>query len=108
MLDFRSGKTHVIVATDILARGIDIGEASDGDPASMCRARRRDYVHRMGRTARANREGEAVTFVSPDEMFRLRKIEKTSQREIPGEEVPAEFGEAPDPAAEIRTKGAGA
>ena len=59
-----------------------------------------DYVHRIGRTARANREGEAVTFVSPDEMFRLRKIEKLLEKEIPREEVPAEFGEAPRPGGE--------
>ncbi len=94
MLDFKSGKTHVIVATDILARGIDIDDIEMVINFDVPREAE-DYVHRIGRTARANREGEAVTFVSPDEMFRLRKIERLLEKEIPREEVPAEFGEAP-------------
>ena len=99
MLDFKSGKTHVIVATDILARGIDIDDIEMVINFDVPREAE-DYVHRIGRTARANREGEAVTFVSPDEMFRLRKIEKLLEKEIPREEVPAEFGEAPRPGGE--------
>lgn len=94
MLDFKSGKTHVIVATDILARGIDIDDIEMVINFDVPREAE-DYVHRIGRTARANREGEAVTFVSPDEMFRLRKIERLLEKEIPREQVPAEFGEAP-------------
>lgn len=94
MLDFKAGKTQVIVATDILARGIDVDDIQlviNYDVPHEAE----DYVHRIGRTARANRDGRAITFVSPQEMFRLKKIERLLEREVPREEVPAEFGNAP-------------
>lgn len=94
MLDFKAGKIQVIIATDILSRGIDIDDIEmvvnydvPHDPE--------DYIHRIGRTARADRDGRAVTFISPEENFRLRRIERLLEKEVPREPVPAELGEAP-------------
>lgn len=95
MLDFKSGKTNVIVATDILSRGIDIDDIEMVVNFDVPREPE-DYVHRIGRTARADRDGRAVTFVAPDDMFRLRKIERLLERDVPKEPIPAELGEAPE------------
>lgn len=95
MLDFKSGKTNVIVATDILSRGIDIDDIEMVVNFDVSREPE-DYVHRIGRTARADRDGRAVTFVAPDDMFRLRKIERLLERDVPKEPIPAELGEAPE------------
>lgn len=94
MLDFKSGKVNVIVATDILSRGIDIDDIEMVVNYDSPREAE-DYVHRIGRTARADRDGKAVTLVSPDEFFKLRKIEQLMEMTIPRAEVPAEFGETP-------------
>ena len=94
MLDFKAGKTQVIIATDILSRGIDIDDIEMVINYDVPRDPE-DYIHRIGRTARANREGRAVTFVSPEEAPRLRRIEKLLEREVPRAEVPAEFGDTP-------------
>ncbi len=94
MLDFKAGKIQVIVATDILARGIDVDDIEMVVNYDVPREAE-DYVHRIGRTARANRDGRAVTFVSPEEMGKLKRIERLLENEIPKEEIPAEFGEAP-------------
>lgn len=95
ILDFKAGKIHVIVATDILARGIDIDDIEMVVNYDVPREAE-DYVHRIGRTARANRDGRAITFVSPEEIGKLKRIERLLEKEIPKEEIPAEFGEAPD------------
>lgn len=94
MLDFKAGKTQVIIATDILSRGIDIDDIEMVVNYDVPHEPE-DYVHRIGRTARADRDGRAVTFVAPDENFRLKKIERLLEKEIPREEIPTEFGEAP-------------
>ncbi len=94
MLDFKAGKVQVIVATDILARGIDIDDIEMVINYDVPREAE-DYVHRIGRTARANRDGRAITFVARDEAFRLKRIEKLLEKEIPREEIPAEFGPSP-------------
>lgn len=94
MFDFKAGKVHVIVATDILARGIDIDDIEMVVNYDVPREAE-DYVHRIGRTARANRDGRAVTFASNEEIIKLKKIEKLLEMEIPKAEVPAEFGETP-------------
>jgi hypothetical protein len=94
MLDFKAGKIQVIVATDILARGIDVDDIEMVVNYDVPREAE-DYVHRIGRTARANRDGRAITFVSPEEMGKLKRIERLLENEIPKEEIPAEFGEAP-------------
>lgn len=104
MLDFKAGKVQVIVAMDILARGIDIDDIEMVVNYDVPREAE-DYVHRIGRTARANRDGRAVTFVSPEEIGKLRRIEKLLEKEVPKEEVPAEFGEAPDPKSPGRREG---
>lgn len=95
ILDFKAGKIHVIVATDILARGIDIDDIEMVVNYDVPREAE-DYVHRIGRTARANRDGRAITFASPEEIGKLKRIERLLEKEIPKEEIPAEFGEAPD------------
>jgi superfamily II DNA/RNA helicase len=75
MLDFRNGKVGVLVATDVVARGIDVTDVPlvinydvPHDPE--------DYVHRIGRTARAENSGEAMTLVSPDDMHYWKRIER--------------------------------
>lgn len=95
LLNFKAGKIQVIVATDILSRGIDVDDIEMVINYDMPREAE-DYVHRIGRTARANRDGRAITFVAPEEVFRLRKIERLLKKEIPKEPVPEEFGEAPE------------
>lgn len=94
MLDFKAGKTQVIIATDILSRGIDIDDIEMVVNYDVPHEPE-DYVHRIGRTARADRDGKAVTFVSPEEMFRLKRIERLLERPVPREEIPAELGEGP-------------
>ena len=75
MLDFRNGKIAVLVATDVVARGIDVTDVPlvinydvPHDPE--------DYVHRIGRTARAENSGEAMTLVSPDDVRYWKRIER--------------------------------
>ncbi len=84
---FRSGKTEVLVATDVAARGLDVPEVSHvinfdipPDPEY--------YVHRIGRTGRYGRRGEAITFVNPREMRILKLIERATGAHIRREEVP--------------------
>ena len=87
MAGFKSGKYRVLVATDIAARGIDVsglGHVINFDvPAAPD-----DYVHRVGRTARAEATGTAFTFVSPEEEGSLRDIERTINRRLPRVTVP--------------------
>lgn len=94
MLDFKSGKINVVVATDIISRGIDIDDIEMVVNYDVPREAE-DYVHRIGRTARANRDGRAVTFVAKEDFRRLNVIEKLLEKEIPRESVPEEFGEVP-------------
>jgi superfamily II DNA/RNA helicase len=75
MLDFRNGKAEVLVATDVVARGIDVTDVPlvinydvPHDPE--------DYVHRIGRTARAENSGEAMTLVSPEDKYYWKRIER--------------------------------
>lgn len=92
MHDFKAGKTQVIVATDILARGIDIDDIEMVVNFDVPHEAE-DYVHRIGRTARANRSGRAITFISPDEIYRMKRIEELLEAEVPKTPLPAEFGE---------------
>jgi len=79
---FKSGKLRVLVATDIAARGIDVealGHVVNFDvPVAPD-----DYVHRVGRTGRAELTGDAFTFVSPEEEGELRAIEKVVGKRLP-------------------------
>lgn len=95
MLDFKSGKINVVVATDIISRGIDIDDIEMVINFDVPHDAE-DYVHRIGRTARADRDGSAVTFVSPDDFIRLSRIERLLEAEVPKAEVPAELGEVPE------------
>ena len=91
---FKARQIRVLVATDVLSRGIDIKDISliinYNVPADA-----EDYVHRVGRTARAEATGVALTFVNRDDMYRLRKIEELIEDEILKLPVPAELGESP-------------
>ncbi len=104
MLNFKNGRVTTLVATDIVARGIDIDDivlvVNYDVPHDA-----EDYIHRIGRTARAAATGSAVTLVSEREMGKFHTIEKFIEREIPKAEVPAELGAAPKYAPEERPKG---
>lgn len=94
LADFKRGKLRVLVATDVAARGIDIvdlGHVVNYDVPMVPE----DYVHRVGRTARAEQTGDAITFVSHDEERLFRDIEKAVGRRIDRNKVPA----LPEPAA---------
>ncbi|RYE55002.1 MAG: DEAD/DEAH box helicase [Sphingobacteriales bacterium] len=96
LLEFKSRRLKILVATDIISRGIDIEDIDlvinydvphDGE----------DYVHRIGRTARAATKGTAYTFISEKEQRKFSAIEKLIGKEVTKMEVPAEFGPAPKP-----------
>jgi ATP-dependent RNA helicase RhlE len=91
---FRNGETKVLVATDVAARGLDIPEVAHVYNYDLPNVPE-NYVHRIGRTARAGREGRAVAFCSPAEVGELLAIERAMKTEIPvvGGERPA--GAAP-------------
>ncbi len=93
--DFRSKKIAVLVATDVMSRGIDIKEINmvinfdvPKDPE--------DYVHRVGRTARANTKGEAFTLVNPKEMHTFQRIEKLIDTKLDKLQPPEKFGKGPE------------
>ncbi|WP_425471885.1 DEAD/DEAH box helicase [Ruegeria sediminis] len=79
---FRDGKLRVLVATDVAARGIDIPDVRHVYNYDLPNVPD-NYVHRIGRTARAGRDGRAVALCSPAEMSELRAIQKTMARDIP-------------------------
>ena len=94
MLNFKNNKVNMLVATDIVARGIDIEDIGlvinydvPHDPE--------DYIHRIGRTARAAATGSAVTFVCEEEQGKFRAIEKFIEKDIRKAELPAVVGEGP-------------
>ena len=87
---FRSGKVKYLIATDVAARGIDIEGISHVINFEIPNVPEQ-YVHRIGRTARANREGEAIAFVSPDEKAYLRDIQKILKTTIPVTKLPEDF-----------------
>lgn len=93
---FRSGRIEVIVATDLLARGIDIDEVMLVINYDVPREPE-DYVHRVGRTARANADGEAVTLVGPRDRRAFSRVESTLKLTIPAENRPTS---SPRPAAD--------
>lgn len=95
MYGFKAGQVDVLVATDIVARGIDIDDIRlvinyDVPHDSE------DYVHRIGRTARADRDGEAITLVSDRDISRFVKIEQFLQKEVEKLPLPDGLGEAPE------------
>lgn len=95
MHEFKSGRINILVATDIVARGIDIDDIRlvinfDVPHDSE------DYVHRIGRTARANNDGVAITFISEKEQTNFKNIETFLEKDIYKIPVPEELGEAPE------------
>ena len=94
ILGFRSGRIEILIATDIIARGIDIDDIEMVVNYDVPHEAE-DYVHRIGRTARAGAGGKAVTFVNERDMQRWAGIERFLGKEVRREEVPTEFGETP-------------
>lgn len=95
MLAFRQRKIPILVATDVVSRGIDIDNIElvinyDVPPNEE------DYVHRIGRTARADRDGEGITLVSPDDQMRFKRIEKLIERAVPKLDIPSDLGPGPE------------
>jgi len=95
LLDFKNRKLNILVATDILARGIDVEDIdlvinfdvpNDGE----------DYVHRIGRTARAQSDGEAITFINEKEQYNFKRIENLLGYDVEKLSIPEEFGEGPE------------
>jgi ATP-dependent RNA helicase RhlE len=82
LADFKSGRTRILVATDIAARGIDVEGLSHVVNFDVPNVPD-DYIHRVGRTARAGATGQAFTFVSPEEMGELRAIERAVAKVLP-------------------------
>ena len=91
---FRSKRIRILVATDVMSRGIDIKEINMVINYDVPHDAE-DYVHRVGRTARANTKGEAVTLVNDKDMQRMRKIEELIESSVPKFNPPEEFGEGP-------------
>ncbi len=94
MLSFKTGKVNILVATDIVSRGIDIDDIAlvinydvPHDPE--------DYVHRIGRTARAGEKGRAVTFVSEQDQYKFLQIERFLEKEVVKNMLPGKLGEGP-------------
>jgi len=94
LLEFTTKKTRVLVATDVISRGIDIKDINlvinydvPGNPA--------DYVHRIGRTARADTTGVAITLINEDDMYKFRSIESLIENEVPKVALPPELGDGP-------------
>lgn len=95
MFKFKSGEIDVLVATDIVARGIDIDDIlmviNYDVPHDV-----EDYVHRIGRTARADRDGVAITFVAKEDIWLFKRIEEFLEKEITKNPLPPEVGDGPD------------
>ena len=94
MHEFKNNRVSILVATDIVSRGIDIDDISlviNYDVPHDAE----DYVHRIGRTARASAKGMSITFVSEDEQYKFKQIEEFLEKDIYKIPMPAELGEAP-------------
>ena len=94
LLDFTTKKIRVLVATDVISRGIDIKDINlvinydvPGNPA--------DYVHRIGRTARADTKGAAMTLINEEDMYKFRSIEQLIGSTVVKMPMPEALGEAP-------------
>ncbi len=94
MYEFKAGRINILVATDIVARGIDIDDIRLVINYDVPHDNE-DYVHRIGRTARANNDGVAITFVSEKEQGKFQSVESFLDKTIYKIPVPAELGEAP-------------
>ena len=103
LMRFKAQDTRILVATDVLSRGIDIKDIDliinydvPNDPE--------DYIHRIGRTARAKATGVALTFINQDDLHKLQSIERLLQKPVPKIPLPAEVGEIPNWDTEVSFK----
>ena len=103
LMKFRARQTRIIVATDVLSRGIDIKDINlvvnfdvPGDAE--------DYVHRIGRTARANTTGIALTLINEDDMYKFQQIEALIESEVFKAPLPPDLGEGPEWKVQTRKK----
>ncbi len=85
---FKSGDFRVLVATDIAARGIDVTNIEVVVNYDLPE-NAEDYVHRVGRTGRAGKQGRAISFITPDQRFKLRAIERLVRMQLPVSPLPA-------------------
>ena len=95
LLDFRNRKIQLLVATDVVSRGIDIDDIDlviNYDVPNDAE----DYVHRIGRTARASKSGMAITFISPDDQQKFHRIERLIEQEVMKVPVPEHIGPTPE------------
>lgn len=94
LLGYRSKRTRILVATDVMSRGIDIKDINlviNYDVPQDAE----DYVHRVGRTARADSTGVALTLVNEDDMYKFHQIEQLIEREVFKIPLPEHFGQGP-------------
>ena len=106
MHEFKNNRIDILVATDIVSRGIDIDDITlviNFDVPHDAE----DYVHRIGRTARAGNEGRAITFVGPKDQTRFHSIESFIEKEVEKLPVPEALGEAPEYKPERKGNGRG-
>jgi len=106
MYKFKSGQIDVLVATDIVARGIDIDDIAMVINFDVPRDAE-DYVHRIGRTARADRDGVAITFINEDDIVYFKQIEKLLEKEIEKVALPEGLGKGPEYKLPEKQKGRG-
>ena len=95
MFKFKSGQFDVLVATDIVARGIDIDDIEMVINYDVPHDTE-DYVHRIGRTARANRDGRAITFVNEEDQYWFQQIEKFLEKVVEKMPLPEGCGKGPE------------
>jgi ATP-dependent RNA helicase RhlE len=106
LAQFRAKRVRILVATDVLSRGIDIKDINlviNYDVPNEAQ----DYVHRVGRTARASTTGVAITLINPDDMYKFHRIEQLIESIIPKLPLPAELGPGPEWDTRPRKKEAG-
>lgn len=104
MLAFKNKQLRILVATDIISRGIDV----DGIDLVMnydVPPDPEDYIHRIGRTARAESTGTAITFIGPRDQRRFKSIEELMEREVPKLDLPEGFTPGPEYAPNKRSSG---
>ena len=95
MLEFKARNVRVLVATDVISRGIDIKDIDLVVNYDVPRDAE-DYVHRIGRTARAEAEGVGITFINTDDMRSFSNIEKLIEKEIMKMKTPEDIGPSPE------------